>query len=244
MRILARPLAALAVAAGLLLAAASPATPAAGPVYAGRGWKIWTGAGIYSLNPDPYQIVFADETARTNLKPYLIKPAAQASTVTGVQITVTDLLDATPAGICPSRHRIIVSYTSQPTGEPGMSNADPCYEIANGSAWGGHVFIDSEYWTSPGWFSADPAKNDAYRWNVITHELGHSLGLAHVNEDLNGDGVISRGECVATASGTRPIMCDPQGGYLNPVDAGRFTPPFDEPGLKQLAANWYLRGGT
>jgi hypothetical protein len=36
-------------------------------------------------------------------------------------------------------------------------------------------------------------------------------------------------------------MCSPNGGYLNATDAGRFTPPFDEPGLKQLAANWYLR---
>jgi hypothetical protein len=236
-----RLLAALLVAAAITLAAPTPADAATTPIYAGRGWTIWTGAGIYSLNPDPYQIVFADTTARTQLKPYLLKPAAQATTVTGVQITVTDLTDTTPAGVCPPRHHIIVSYSNQPTGEPGMSNADPCYQIDDGSAWGGHMFIDSEYWTQTGWFSPDPAKNDAYRWNVITHELGHSLGLAHVNQDLNGDGVTARGECVATATGTKPIMCDPQGGYLNPTDAGRFTPPFDEPGLRQLAANWYLR---
>lgn len=241
LRLRLRLLLALATAAGLLLAAAPPANTATAPAYAGRGWKIWTGAGIYSLNPDPYTIVWADATARDKLKPYLLKPAAQATTITDIQITVSDLIDTTPAGTCPTRHRIIVSYSNQPTGEAGMSQADPCYQISDGSAWGGHMFIDSEYWTEPNWFSTDPAKNDAYRWNVITHELGHSLGLAHVNEDLNGDGTISRSECVATATGTKPIMCDPQGGYLNPTDAGKFTPPFDEPGLKQLAANWYLR---
>jgi hypothetical protein len=239
----ARTLAVLAAVVALFFAAASPAEAADAPVYAGRGWKIWTSAGIYSLNPDPYTIVWADAEARTKLKPYLIKPAAQASTVTGVQITVSDTIDTTPADLCPPRHLIVVHYSYQPTGQEGMSQGRPCYEIANGSAWGGHMLIDSEYWTSASWFSADPAKNDAYRWNVITHELGHNLGLAHVNEDLNGDGAVKRGECVATATGTKPIMCDPQGGYLNPVDAGRFTPPFDEPGLKQLAANWYLRNG-
>ncbi|HEY6117711.1 MAG TPA: hypothetical protein VI172_17285 [Candidatus Dormibacteraeota bacterium] len=239
-----RSLAVLVVAVVLTLAAATPADSATGPVYSGRGWKIWTGAGIYSLNPDPYEIVWADTTARTKLKSYLIKPAAQATTVTGVQITVTDTIDATPDGVCPSRHRIIVHYSNQPTGQEGMSQANPCYEIPSGAAWGGHMLIDSEYWTTPGWFSADAVKNDAYRANVITHELGHNLGLAHVNEDLNGDGTVARGECVATATGTRPIMCDPQGGYLNSVDAGRFTPPFDEPGLKQLIANWYLRNGS
>ncbi|WP_329215255.1 M12 family metallo-peptidase [Streptomyces sp. NBC_01485] len=236
-----RILAALVAAAGLLLTAAPPAESATGPVYAGRGWKVWTDNGIYSLNPDPYTIVFADTAARTKLKPYLLKPAAQASTVTGVQITVTDLIDTTPAGTCPARHQIIVSYSYRPTGEAGMSQARACHQIDDGSAWGGHMLIDSEYWTSPNWFSTDAVKNDAYRWNVITHELGHSLGLAHATEDLNGDGTVKRGECVATATGTKPIMCDPQGGYLNPTDAGRFTPPFDEPGLRQLAANWYLR---
>ncbi|MEU3613510.1 hypothetical protein ABZ725_14500 [Streptomyces sp. NPDC006872] len=236
-----RFLLALVAAAGLLFAAAPPASPAAAPAYSGTGWKIWTGAGIYSLNPDPYTIVFADTAARTKLKPYLGKPAAQASTVTGVQITVTDTIDTTPTDTCPPRHRIIVHYSHQPTGEPGMSQARPCYQIPDGSAWGGHILIDSEYWTSPAWFSTDTAKNDAYRWNVITHELGHTLGLAHVNQDLNADGIVKRGECVATSTGNKPIMCDPQGGYLNPVDAGKFVLSFDVPGLRQLAANWYLR---
>lgn len=237
-----RVLALSATVVALVVALATPADSATGPAYSGRGWQIWTGQGIYSLNPDPYEIVFADTTARTKLKPYLTKPAAQATTVTGVQITVTDTIDPTPAELCPPRHRIVVHYGYRPTGEQGMSQANPCYEISNGSAWGGHMLIDSEYWTSSAWFSADPVKNDGYRWNTISHELGHVLGLAHPNTDVDGDGTIEANECVATASGTRPVMCSPNtGGYLNAIDAGRFTPPFDEPGLKQLAANWYLR---
>lgn len=241
----ARTLAVLVCAAGLLLASAPPAEPATGPVYSGRGWQIGTRWQIFSLNPDPYTIVWADTAARDKLKPYLTKPAAQATAVTGVQITVTDTIDTTPADVCPSRHRIVVHYGYQPVGQEGISQARPCYEIANGSAWGGNILIDSEYWTAPGWFSADATKNDAYRANSVSHELGHILGLDHANVDLDGDGAVEKQECVATATGTKPLLCSPvAGGYLNPIDAGKFTPPFDEPGLKQLAANWYLRGGT
>jgi hypothetical protein len=238
-----RVLAVTAVASVLLFASAPPAESATGPVYSGRGWKIETSQGIYSLNPDPYEIVWADTTARSKLKPYMAKPAAQVTSVTGVQITVTDTIDLTPADACPPRHRIVVHYGYQPMGVKGMSQGRPCYEIANGSAWGGHVLMDSEYWTSSSWFSTDPVKNDAYRANAVSHEIGHVLGLDHPNVDNDGDGAVEPFECVTTVSGTRPLMCSPNGGYYNSTDAGRFTPPFDEPGLKQLIANWYLRNG-
>lgn len=239
-----RTLAALAIAAGLLLSTVPPADSATtGPVYSGRGWKILTSQGIYSLNPDPYEIVWADATARSKLKPYMAKPSAQVSSITGVQVTVTDTIDLTPPDACPPRHRIVVHYTYRPLGTAGMSQALPCYQISDGSAWGGHVLMDSEYWTTANWFSTDPVKNDAYRANAVSHELGHVLGLDHPNTDVDADGTVEAYECVTTASGTRPLMCSPNGGYYNSVDAGRFTPPFDEPGLKQLAANWYLRQG-
>lgn len=241
-----RTLTALAAAIITVLALLTAATPTAHsatttPVYAGRGWQIGTQWGIYSLNPDDYQIVWADTTARTKLKPYLTKPAAQVTSITGIQITVTDLIDLTPADTCPSRHRIIVHYGYQPTGQAGISQGRPCYDTTNGSAWGGHVLMDSEYWTQPAWFSADDVKNNAYRANAVSHEFGHVLGLDHPNADADGDGTVEPYECVTTATGTRPLLCAPNGGYYNAVDAGKFTPPFDEPGLKQLAANWYLR---
>src|SRR4051812_15476076 len=51
------------------------------PAYSGTGWKILTSRNIYSLNPDPYLIVFADTAARDKLTPYLTGPAAQATSV-------------------------------------------------------------------------------------------------------------------------------------------------------------------
>ncbi|WP_405964828.1 hypothetical protein OG713_34835 [Streptomyces sp. NBC_00723] len=240
----ARYLAVLTLAAALLFVSAPPASAATGPVYSGTGWKAETGQGIYSLAPDAYTVAFADATARTRLKAYFAKPAAQVTAVTGVPVTVTDTIDATPIEACPARHRIVVRYEDRPTGVAGTSQALPCYDTGDGSAWGGHVRMDSEYWAKAAWFSTDAAKNDAYRANAVTHELGHVLGLDHPNVDLDGDGTVEPYECVATATGTRPLQCAPNGGYYNATDAGRFTPPFDEAGLKQLAANWYLRGGT
>jgi hypothetical protein len=239
-----RSLAVLAAAAALLFVSAPPAGAATGPVYAGTGWRIETGQGIYSLAPDVYTVVFADATARSKLKAYFAKPAAQVTAVTGVPVTVTDTVDTTPVTACPARHRIVVHYEDRPTGAAGTSQALPCYDTGDGSAWGGHVRIDSEYWTKTAWFSTDAAKNDAYRANAISHEFGHILGLDHPNYDRDKDGVVEAFECATTSTGTRPLLCSPNGGYYNSVDAGKFVLSFDAPGLKQLAANWYLRGGV
>ena len=231
----------LALAAVILTA---PEARAATPVYAGTGWKILTSQGIYSLNPDPYTIVFADVASRDMLTPYLTKPAAQATAASGVQITVSSDIDTTPYTVCPARHRIVVHLEYRPMGgTPGYSQTLPCHDPIDGSATGGHVRMDSEYWTTTSALSSDPTTNSAMIANAVTHELGHALGLDHPNSDLDKDGTVEAYECPVNDANRRPVMCAPSGGNFGATTGGNFLTFADQPGLAQLAANWYARQG-
>ncbi|WP_416520091.1 hypothetical protein [Streptomyces achromogenes] len=238
-RLLAAGAASVITVLALLLAGATSARAATTPVYKGTGWKADTANGIYSISPDPYTVVFADMTARTKLSRYFTGPAAQLAGL-GIKVIVSTTID-TSTTTCPSRHRIIVHYTYRPTGTQGMSQARSCYAIADGSAWGGHILMDSEYWTSSSWFSADATTNEARRKDAVSHELGHILGLAHPNVDLDRDGVIENGECVRNTAGLRPLMCAPNRGNPPVTAGGKFTSEFDLPGLRQMLQNYYLR---
>lgn len=242
-RILVLAVALLATCAALI-AAPAPAHGAATvttPVYSGKGWKAWTSQGIYSISPDPYVIVFANATARTKLAKYFTGPAAQITTVTGVPVTVSTTLDTTPAGSCPPRHRIVVHYVYRPSGVKGMSQARGCHQVSDGSAYGGHILMDNEYWTVANWFSTNPTVNETYKKDANAHELGHIMGLDHPNTDLNKDGVIASGECVKNTAGVKPLLCSKNRGYTTAGVAGKYTTAFDVAGLRQMAANWYLR---
>lgn len=226
-----------AIAASTALIAATTATP----VYKGTGWKAGTVHGIYSLHPGPYTVVFANTTARTKLTPYFKIPAGNVTTNVGVKITVSSTLDTTPVEVCPPRHRIVVHYLHRPAGTAGVSRALPCYDTADGSAWGGHILMDSEYWTVPNWFSTNATTNEIYRRNGVAHEFGHILGLEHPNYDRDRDGTVEAFECVRTSAGWRPSLCAPNGGYRTWAGAGKYTPEFDLPGLRQMLRNYYLR---
>lgn len=244
-----RPLTRLASLLGLLLAAllvsVPPAGAADGPVYSGHGWKALTSEGIYSISPDPYTIAFASEAGRSRLSPYLKKAAAQITDVTGVQVTVSSTIVPGPRPSCSDqpRHLIRFHYKYRPVGT-WASTSYACHAAANGSAWGGNVYMNSQYWTVDNWFSSNDTTNAAKQANGVLHELGHILGLAHVNYDRDGDGRVENGECVRNSGGRRPVMCAPQGGYLTAANSGRYTAEFDEPGLGQMAENYWLRGGT
>lgn len=212
-----------------------------GTYYSGHGWKALTSYNIYSLSPDPYEIVFANTTARTKLAGYFTAPAAQVTTQVGVPITVTQTIDTTPTSVCPPRHRIVIHYLHQPMGQRGMSQARPCYNTTDGSAWGGHVLMDSEYWEYPAWFSTNTTVNDARRKDATTHELGHILGLDHPNTDIDRDGTVEAGECVKNTTGLRPLLCSPNRGNPPLSEAGRFSADFDVPGLRQMLANYTFR---
>ncbi|MFE1451954.1 zinc metalloprotease [Streptomyces olivaceoviridis] len=232
-------LAGILTALALLLAGATDARAATTPVYKGTGWKADTANGIYSISPDPYTIVFANTTARSKLSKYFTGPSAQLAGI-GIKVTVSTTIDTSTAA-CPARHRIIVHYTYRPMGTKGMSQARSCYAIADGSAWGGHIFMDSEYWTSSTWFSTNATTNEARRKDAVSHELGHILGLAHPNVDLDKDGVVENGECVRNAAGLRPLLCSPNRGNPPATAGGKFTTEFDMRGLKQMLQNYYLR---
>lgn len=237
-----RILAAATVAVAALAVLAAPAQSATTePVYSGTGWKALTSHGIYSIAPDPYTIVFANVEARAVLKPYFTNTATKITAITGVPVVVTDIIDTTPVGSCPSRHRIIAHYEHQPLGQPGYSQARPCYSIADGSAWGGHVRMDSEYWTVPDWFGPDPALNEALRKSAVSHETGHIFGLDHPNYDRDKDGTIEAYECVTNSKGWRPLMCSPNGGDRSSSGTGAYVTEFDAKGLTQMADNYYLR---
>lgn len=235
------PLLALLALLAVLLAPHPAHATTTAPVYKGTGWKAWTSNGIYSLAPDRYTIVFADTTARTRLSAYLTGPAAQITSSVGVPITVSTTLDTTPVTACPARHRIVVHYTYRPMGVRGMSQTRACHTVADGSAWGGHISIDTEYWSTTSWFSTNATTNNNYRKDTVTHELGHALGLDHPNTDLNKDGVVASGECVKSAAGRKPVMCSTNRGAPAAADAGRYTSEYDLPGLRQLLKNYVLR---
>ncbi len=229
------PLAAL---TGVLALTAATTTA---PVYKGTGWKAETKAGIYSLSPEPYTIVFADTTARTKLTKYLTGPAAQVTTAVGVKVTVSTAIDTTPLVNCPGKHRIVVHYVYRPLGTKGMSRALPCYNTADGAAWSAHILMDTEYWTTSTWFSTNATVNETYRRDAVTHELGHALGLDHPNTDLDKDGVVESRECVKSTAGRKPVMCSTNRGPAAAADGGKFTTEYDLPGLRQLLKNYTLR---
>jgi hypothetical protein len=234
-----------AIAATVFLILAGMTTPANAatttPVYSGKGWKALTSYNIYSISPDPYTVVFASSTGRTKLTPYLKATAAQITSITGVKVTVTTLLDTTPVEYCPPRHRIVIHYSHRPAGLAGVSRALPCHDVTDQSAYGGHVLMNSEYWTTANWFSTNATVNDTYRKDSVSHEVGHIFGLDHPNTDLDKDGAVEAKECVKNAYGVKPVACAPNRGYTTASVGGRFTTEFDAAGLRQLTRNWYLR---
>ncbi|MFI6089285.1 hypothetical protein [Streptomyces sp. NPDC051218] len=252
-----RSLGVFAAAAGLV-ALSNPAY-AAGDVYKGTGWRIITSRGIQSLSPDPYVIrvvklnasatkLTATQTkkAEAELRAQLKDTAAQLTSLTGTKFTLASgyhpeqkACSTTP------RHTITVGLKYRPFtpgNKPGMSQAFPCSASGNKSAWGGWIWVDSEYW-KPG----DYAIGSTRISNLVSHEVGHAVGLDHANADgSDADHTVDPFECVTNSYKDTPVMCSPNGGHARGKGgsdtravkyAGKYT-KWDIAGLEALKANF------
>ncbi|MFH8490714.1 hypothetical protein [Streptomyces longisporoflavus] len=247
----------LAAAVGLV-ALSNPAY-AAGDVYKGTGWRILKGQGIESLSPDPYVIhlvkpkasatkLTAAQTkkAEKDLRAQAKKTAAQLTSVTGTKFTLAGGYHKEQnACNTAERHVITVGLKYRPFmpgNKPGFSQAHPCYATGNHSAWGGWIWVDSEYW-KPGDYKLSPTLIS----NMMSHEIGHAIGLDHANVDgPDANRTADNYECVSNSTKDLPVMCSPNGGHARAKGgtdaraekyAGVYT-KWDIAGLKALKANY------
>ncbi|MEU3598495.1 hypothetical protein ABZ714_07140 [Streptomyces sp. NPDC006798] len=217
---------AIAAAVGLL-ATANPAVAAGRPLE-GKGWKLQSQHRVTSIAPGTvFTITFTSNALKTKYTPYLTRSIAQLK-AEGLNISIGGVTNVSPA-VCPPKGTVQFAEVYRPLGgQPGMSRALTCWTGDN-AARGGHVQINSEYWT--GWNLPEYMLN-----NVFPHELLHVIGLGHPNKDLNGDGTVAAGECVATSYGNKPVMCSPNGGYSTATNQGKLV-GFDLAGVRRLIAN-------
>lgn len=200
------------LAVGAVVAAPSDAHGATGPVYSGTGWKIATGNGMKYLSSSGWTVVFYDTASRTALTAYAKRTATELKRHTGVAFTVTTTLTK-GVTTCPTRRVIIMRLTSTVT----RSTASQCH-TASGAADGSRATFAATSWKT----NTLSGSNEIYRRKVISHELGHSVGLTHPTTWTNSPPPLMRGEV--------------WGGYTSLTYAAQYTPQ-DVNGLKNLRAN-------
>uniref|UniRef100_A0AAU2JYE2 Ricin-type beta-trefoil lectin domain protein n=1 Tax=Streptomyces sp. NBC_00049 TaxID=2903617 RepID=A0AAU2JYE2_9ACTN len=218
-------------------AAAAPAPPQ------GEGWKL---SGATKWLATGYTIKFYDQKSADWLAPYAKATAADLQRITNLPVTV----DTRPVGweYVRPRGEVIIGVLHRPCVPPagegsmgstgwkvvrdGSGSANLSCGFTNASLPGtvtsGHAYIDSEFFTAAGKPTA--AMGETYMRNHVSHEIGHTLGLAHANRSL------TKGDCVkGTDSGQFPVMCSPAYAYQD-KRAGTFVQQFDVQGLRVLAA--------
>jgi hypothetical protein len=176
------------VAAIAAILAAPGKAEAAGPVVSGNGWALEAPA-ITHIDSKPWVIAFNDTTSRAKLTPYLKNVAAELQSYLGVPFTVTTKIVPVTRGVCVTGHVISYRYMSKP--DPTHPTASFTGACGNGmhAADGAYVFINSDYWA---FNSTVPEWN---RMNIIWHESGHAVGLAHP------------ATCPYDRYGLQPLMC-------------------------------------
>lgn len=193
----------------LALTAALMSTSVTGPGYV-------IGDANY-LDTTGWSVQFYDTYSRDKLGATVKLTAAELKKNTGVDIAYTSTINKTSAQ-CPGytstgRHRIVVRL--EPSNLRSYTYGCELGDLQHS----GSVHFSGVNWTN----KTRGGTHTAYRENVVSHELGHAVGLGHpVPCDLTG---------------TDPLMCgDHWGGYATPSTAMKYT-PYDIAGLKKLVTN-------
>jgi hypothetical protein len=176
------------LAAAALVVAPEKAHSATGPVVSGNGWKLLA-PNITHIDTKPWTITFHDSTSRTHLTPYVKNTAKELASYLGVKFTVTTKIVPVTRGKCVPSHVISLRYMSKPDpAYPNRSFTGSCGDALH-AANGAYVFINSDYWSPKRHFT------EPVRMNVIWHEMGHAVGLAHPTT------------CPHDKTGHQPLMC-------------------------------------
>ena len=207
----------VALAVGAVIAVPGDAHGATGPVVSGTGWKI-SAPGITHLDTKPWAIAFHDTTSRTKLTPYMRNVAAELTSRTGVTFTVTTKLVPVTRGTCVPGHTISLRWQSKPDpAHPGSSFTGACGNSVH-AANGAYIFINSDYWKTGSTIS------EPTRMNVIWHEAGHAVGLAH------------SATCPRDGNGLTPLMCATGSNGHQDLRTRRYT-SWDIKGFSHLVTN-------
>ncbi|MGW0365321.1 ricin-type beta-trefoil lectin domain protein [Streptomyces sp. NPDC002990] len=221
--------------------AAARAAAAAPPQ--GEGWKLSVSGAVKWLSAG-YTVKFYDQKSADWLAPYVKASAADIQRNTNVRVSV----DTKPVGWDYARPKgeVIMGVLHRPCLPPAAGSTETGWQVVRdgsgspnlscgfhsasepATVTSGHAYIDSEFFTADGKPSA--SMGETYMRNHISHELGHSLGIAHANRSE------TRGDCAkGTDSGQVPVMCTPAYAYQD-KRAGAFVQQFDVQGLRYLAA--------
>lgn len=198
-----------------IAAIALAATLSVTPTTAGTGFTL---GGAYYLDKAGWSVQFYDTYTRDKVGAQVKLTAAELRSATGVDVQYTSTINKTDA-VCPGmtstgRHRIVVRL------EPTNTRS---YTYACNTGWArstASVHLSGTKWTS----TLHGGTHEAYRRNVVSHEMGHAMGLGHP-------------DCT-NVPGTDPLMCgDHWGGYVSPYTVAQKYTPYDVSGLKALVSN-------
>jgi len=198
-----------------IAAVALAASLAVTPVSSAQGWTL---GGGYYLDTTGWSVQFYDTYTRDRVSSQVKLTVAELVSATGVDIKYTTTINKTSA-TCPGytstgRHRIVIRL------EPTTTRSST-YSCNGGWARStASIHLSGTKWTS----TLHGGTHEAYRRNVVSHEMGHAMGLGHPDS--------------CYLAGTDPLMCgDHWGGYVSPYSIAQKYTGYDVAGLKALVAN-------